>query len=125
MITLGDIHGDSRIIHNYLSRGYLNNKTVYQVGDFGLYDLKTCNLTKSCLEDIDAHCKDTNTKIRVIRGNHDNPKFWLNDDERILFNKTYSNIELIPDYHIETIDGKSIMFIGGGVCCAERTAVGV
>lgn len=109
---LGDIHGDIDIIKKYLHRGVLDDANLYQIGDFGL-GFKS--MTDVKLGELDNKLEEYNTNLFVIRGNHDDPSFWLDGSKRNDFNRKYTNITLIPDYHSEIIGGKSVLFIGGSV----------
>jgi DNA repair exonuclease SbcCD nuclease subunit len=44
----------------------------------------------------------------VIRGNHDNPIYWNGD-------WLLDNIELLPDYSVREIEGKTVLFVGGAL----------
>lgn len=120
-ILLGDIHGNLKVLFKYIQRGYASGGCIYQIGDFGIYNPEgeegsyDRNILHEDLEDLDKRLVEQDTKLKVIRGNHDNPKYWNNDEIRNLFNKTYNNIELLPDYHIEVIEDQTCLFIGGSV----------
>lgn len=111
-IILGDIHGNTDIIKKYLYRGVLDNSNLYQIGDFG-FGFRA--ITEDILNNLNEELESHNTNLFIIRGNHDDPEFWLDDDKRNEFNDGYSNITLLPDYHSEIIGGKSVLFIGGSV----------
>lgn len=112
---LGDIHGNVKKLQRIIDAGYASGGTIYQIGDFGLGDLESFWFTRDDLDDINYILKKTDTQLKVIRGNHDNPKYWNDDIERKLFNSTYTNIELLKDYHQEVINDKTYLFIGGAV----------
>lgn len=106
VIFIGDIHGHIDPIIRNLTSFDLSEQNLIQVGDFGLgfdnlkKDLKVMNL-------LDTTLQASNTKLYIVRGNHDNPSFW--DTEG------FSNIILCKDYSVHEIDNQKVLFIGGGV----------
>ena len=112
------------------------SKPIYIVGDvhgkwdelftrINNYEIKDCYLI--CVGDLGIGFKDSHAKeIRMleiantffaardieflsIRGNHDNPTFFNKEI------KTFSNLRLIPDYHVEFINDEKFLFVGGAV----------
>ena len=79
---LGDIHGNVKKLQRIIDAGYASGGTIYQIGDFGLGDLESFWFTRDDLDDINYILKKTDTQLKVIRGNHDNPKYWNDDIER-------------------------------------------
>jgi hypothetical protein len=117
-LILGDIHGNVKVLLKYIHREYAKGGTIYQIGDFGVFDLDdpyTEAITEEDLDDINDKLVEHDTQLRVIRGNHDNPKYWVNLTWRNSINKRWSNIEFLPDYHVEKIGDMVCMFIGGAV----------
>ena len=111
-------------------------KTIYIVGDIhGKWDalfkeidsFDMCDCTLICVGDLGVGFKDSHAKeIRAlqfaneffaardidflsIRGNHDNPAFFNGEIQR------FSNLRLLPDYHVETINDKRFLFVGGAI----------
>jgi len=111
---LGDIHGETNIINKWLYRGHLDDTDLYQIGDWGM-GFGRLVVMENTLESLDTRLGEHNCKLFIIRGNHDDPSFWCNDDKRTHFNKTYANIELIPDFTTKIIRGEKVLFFGGGV----------
>lgn len=104
MYLLGDIHGDFNVI-SYFAQDNANKdpKTLIQVGDFG------AGFRKHFLDDMDYLnniLSEFNVTLYVIRGNHDDPKFFNGE-------YNWSNIKLLPDYTVLFIEGRRILFIGG------------
>ena len=106
MILLGDIHGDFATIVNFARKNEgLEPLYLIQVGDFGagfhsdfLLDMEYLN------EELSAH----NVTLYVIRGNHDDPKFFTGEYE-------WSNLKLLKDYTVLTLEGKRILLVGGAI----------
>ena len=76
---------------------------MIQLGDFG------AGFSPDFLDDMEylnEHLFEYNVTLYVIRGNHDNPKF---------FNGKYnwSNLKLLKDYTVLDLEGKKILLIGG------------
>lgn len=109
MIIIGDLHGEYINLLYKITKHELTNTTFIQVGDFGLgfhdfkYDLQT-------LTGLNKFLKLRNNKLYIIRGNHDNPSFWK-DNQELLF----TNIFFVQDYEVLTIEDHRILCIGGGI----------
>lgn len=106
MVFLGDIHGNFNVLLYYA----LENKNkdllnIIQVGDFGA---GFNNYFESNMNYLNQTFKESNVNLYVIRGNHDNPKY---------FNGKYnwSNIRLLKDYTILNIENKRILLVGGAI----------
>ncbi len=118
MVLIGDIHGTFRTVSDEIKNG--SEKHIIQVGDFGLgfnnEQRDMLNMTQ--LDNLlSAHFKT----LYVVRGNHDDPKYW---DGR--WEKKWANIDFVPDYGVRVIEGKYVLFIGGAVSIDRRQrAIGV
>lgn len=107
IIFLGDIHGNFNYIASEIKRKMISDCTIIQVGDFGI-GFTTPENDKKILETFDLFLAQYNITMYVIRGNHDNPKFFKG--EHIL-----NNLKLIPDYTVLEIDNHRILCVGGAV----------
>lgn len=113
MYFLGDLHGS--ISHFLYTLVRLNKKglNVIQVGDFGIgfnnekVELKNLDYLNQSLIEWDCN-------LYIIRGNHDDPKFFKGDYKDKI-NKMYSNIHFVEDYEVLEIENKKIFFLGGGI----------
>lgn len=110
IIGVGDIHGQFHVLHDKK----LSGCDVIQVGDFGL-GFRTKKQEQNQMEALNKFGVDHDINYFAIRGNHDNPVYTQDPDTNTKFNETYSNIELIPDWTTKIINGKTVLFIGGGV----------
>jgi len=109
MIAIGDIHGNFDKLLRNIIRYDLHDEILIQIGDFGIgFDPIMVELIK--LVNIDLELEKRNCKLYIIRGNHDNPSFW--EKNRITDLKY---ITFIEDYSILDIEGKNVLFIGGGI----------
>lgn len=107
MITVGDIHGEIHSLLQRLDKFNIKRTNIYQVGDWGLgfhekeKDLHNLDIVNEIMKELGCH-------IYIIRGNHDDPKFW-NDG------CSMSNLTLVKDYDvIDNEDGRTLC-IGGGI----------
>jgi len=115
MFVIGDIHGYT-LDWKTGKRGFdyimgmientLQGANIIQVGDFGMTN--DVNRMNKILKKFNKILKRVDSKMYVIRGNHDNPAFWNGTH-------IYSNIELVPDYETRVIDGKTVLFMGGAI----------
>lgn len=111
LFFLGDIHGDYHCISYYLKDKDLFNCLIYQVGDFGVgFDP---NSEKLILNQVNNILRERNSKVIVIRGNHDNPEFFGEMKHK------FSNIDFLSDYTISTVIinqvEQNILGIGGAI----------
>lgn len=113
IILLGDIHGRFDVILSKLNTGLLDDTILIQIGDFGLGFRP--HFEKSELERIDKRLKEQNCELFVIRGNHDEPKWFTNPVINSEFNQKHKNITLLPDYYTKDINGVRFLFVGGAV----------
>lgn len=109
MIFLGDIHGEFDRLLELIENTITPDSNLFQVGDFGI-GFKPIIYEKSKLEKVNSVLKEKNITMYVIRGNHDNPDFF---NKASSFNDT--NIVIVEDYTILTIEGVNILCIGGAV----------
>tara|TARA_R110000868_G_scaffold401649_2_gene677273 strand:- start:8605 stop:9237 length:633 start_codon:yes stop_codon:yes gene_type:complete len=85
----------------------MEGTNLFHVGDFGLvYDEKRTNDT---LFRLNTKLVETNNMMWVIRGNHDDPKYWNGDYQM------FDNVKLIPDYTVVEVEGKRVLCVGGAV----------
>lgn len=107
ILFLGDIHGNFNYIKSEILRKKITDCTIIQVGDFGIGFTSIENDTR-ILKEFDAFLNVVNITMYVIRGNHDNPKFFNG-------NFQYENLKLLEDYSILELEGKKILLVGGAV----------
>jgi predicted phosphodiesterase len=106
MIVLGDIHGDFKTITFFARKNkFKEPQNLIQVGDFG------AGFSKFFLDEMEFlnnELRDSNITLYVIRGNHDDPKFFTGEYE-------WSNIKLLKDYTTLVIEDKKVLFVGGAI----------
>ena len=106
-IGIGDTHGDHKGIMMKIAKYKITDSVFIHVGDFGIgfieehKDLHNLNV-------LNEHFVEANNMLYVIRGNHDNPKF---------FDGYYqlSNVKLMPDYSVIELNGNKILLVGGAI----------
>lgn len=107
LLFCGDIHSVIDVIPKYLKNMELTNCAVFQVGDFGIgFDNE--HKENRRMDYLNERMKNYNSDLYVIRGNHDNPKY---------FDGTYnlSNLFLLKDYSEVEINYLNILCIGGAI----------
>lgn len=112
LLFCGDIHGDIDVIPNFLKKNGLKECAVFQVGDFGIGFENEHNEYRRMVH-LNKRMSIYNSDLFVIRGNHDNPKYFDGG-----FNM--SNLFLLKDYSIVNINGVNILGIGGAIS-VDRT----
>lgn len=108
IILVGDIHGRFDQLILKINRANITDANIIQVGDFGL-GFQSFEDDHTMLFGLNEYLISRNCKLYVIRGNHDNPSYWSNSSFE------FSNIVLVPDYTVLTIDNKKILFVGGAI----------
>ena len=112
IIAVGDVHGEfkemqSQMVEIMESAGEPVN--FVQVGDFGL-GFERPKRDHDRLTTINHFLKEKDSRLYVIRGNHDNPGFW-----EWGCGYQFSNIEFVPDDYVRVIEGKTCYFAGGAI----------
>ena len=107
MIFTGDWHQQFKVVMDLINKFGFENDDIIQVGDFGIGYNKDDN---ERLEALNAFLVSKNLHIWVIRGNHDDPRYFMGK-----YMYFYSNIHLIPDYTVLKIQDKNILFVGGAI----------
>ena len=110
---LGDLHGYWSVILNHLNHVHETETCYIQVGDFGIgFDDIEKEFEK--LQRLNARLVEYNSDLFILRGNHDNPYWFIADDYNYLKDQL-TNIFFVPDYTVLNIDLENHLFIGGGV----------
>jgi len=82
--------------------------TFFHVGDFGVGLEITYHSDEERLVKLNKVLKEFNCHLYVIRGNHDDPYFFIG-------NHNYSNLHLMEDYSIVEINGDKVLMVGGAI----------
>lgn len=114
LITIGDTHGNFKLISRRVKSLQLNDFTLIHVGDFGVgfydehKDIESLNALDKVL--IDANCK-----LYVIRGNHDKPYLFNGE-----WSNQFKNITLVKDYSVLNVNNKNVLLVGGAISIDRR-----
>ena len=111
IIAIGDVHGKFDQLISKIDDVLETNTDVnfIQLGDFGL-GFKDPKIEWGIMSMINLRLEEGNSRLYVIRGNHDNPSYW---DGGTGFH--FSNIEFMTDDHVREIEGKMCYFAGGAI----------
>lgn len=120
MIYVGDLHGNWRNLIARIAREDIHDKNFMQVGDLGL-GFQSIEKDLHNLEILNQVMEERNCMFYAIRGNHDNPDFFMDDLHYHLGYTPASNLEqlynikLVSDGTILDVENKNILCIGGGI----------
>jgi len=107
MYFIGDINKDFIHLKNNLINSDFFEQSFFQLGNLSLE--KDEDLHNENFVTINEYLKKRNSMLYVIRGNHDNPDYFLKT------NRLFSNIILLSDNSIIDIDNYKIYILGGGI----------
>lgn len=119
--VVGDIHREANALALALSMYDISNCTIILLGDIGIWRYRDYKAYKK----LDDCAKERNIIIYAFRGNHDNPAFFRDFDNRspvvTRFWNKFSNFKVLPDLTEVIINDMKGIIIGGGVsidrCC--------
>ena len=102
----GDIHGEwKELIWTLIRRYDIKNADILILGDFGIgFDKTMPDLYKWAEKKLE----DSDLVIRVIRGNHDDPSYF-SDEEKY----SYPRLRFLEDHKVYNICGREVYAIGG------------
>lgn len=112
LLICGDVHGDENVIPNFIRDRNLDTCAVFQAGDYGI-GFETEHREERWLKYQNERMKNSDSDLFVIRGNHDDPKYFDG-------NTKMSNITLLKDYTVVNINGWNVLGVGGAVS-VDRT----
>ena len=108
MRCIGDLHGRFEVVAQHLRQHATPGETLIQVGDFGLGFRPRAEDT-AWLRKLDAQLGAAQMRLLAIRGNHDDPALFGTSWVEL------AHIELLADYSVRTIDGLTVLFVGGAI----------
>lgn len=110
IVAIGDIHGKISQLTNRLEELNIGKGVDYvQLGDFGLgFDSPLRESRK--LKELDLLLARLESRMWVIRGNHDNPIYWDPN-----YSYDLENIRFVPDNTFLQIAGSNCFFAGGAI----------
>lgn len=110
IFCIGDIHGKFDILAEKI-KGLPRNSHLLCVGDIGIGFEDS--LEPSCLYHVNGVAAVRDISIWMIRGNHDNPYNFREDQP--IWNNDLSNIKLMADVDSLELEGNHIVFVGGAI----------
>lgn len=115
IIFVGDVHGKFSTLEHYLHDRYkIENSIIIICGDFGIGFNKHNYYIDELNNKLNNKLLKFNNHLIVVRGNHDDPKYFNNSNE------FGSNIILVKDYSIININGYNILCLGGAISVDRR-----
>lgn len=106
-LCLGDTHGNHKFIMHKIKSLDIRDTTIIHVGDFGV-GFKNIHTDKVEMNSLNKRLEDYNCHMYVIRGNHDNPEYFDGSWD-------WSNLHLVPDYTVVTVNGDDVLLVGGAI----------
>lgn len=108
---IGDLHGDFNSLLRNIKNRNITDCSFINLGDCGLgFYLKSIHLQE--LREVNNVLKERNIFLYLFRGNHDDPAYFnreVKDDDEFML----SNIKVLPDYTVMTINDNNILIVGG------------
>lgn len=115
VIVHGDNHGQWDRLFRLIDEKSIEDCILIGVGDCGV-GFKAPHKQKREFELLNDGFKKRNIDYLAVRGNHDDPSYFLGQ-------YNYTHFKLLPDYHTETINGEKFLFVGGAVSIDRRLRV--
>jgi hypothetical protein len=118
--VIGDIHGNfSELSYNINKRFLLENSLNIVLGDCGIGGFHKDEYYIIAFDKLNRDLKKNNNYVVFFRGNHEPPEYF-NGEKNKIFDQ-FSNVYVIPDYSIVSInDSFNILCIGGAIS-VDRT----
>lgn len=104
----GDIHGEFGAVSTFINSYCLYDCVLIICGDVGLGFNKERYYIDT-LEKLNKTCEKRNVYVLMVRGNHDDPRYFR--DKFI----DYSHVKAIDDYTVVETNNKNILCVGGAV----------
>lgn len=104
---LGDVHGKWEELFAEIKNHEIKDCYLICVGDLGVGFKDSHTKEIRTLEIANSFFFNRDINFLSIRGNHDAPAFFNKEIQ------TFSNLRLIPDYHVEFINDQKFLFVGG------------
>lgn len=122
LYVLGDTHGENmRIAPHLIGDDKSLKKCILHCGDFGI-GFSSIKGDVTMMERLNTRLKKYNITMYVVRGNHDDPK-WFNSTGTITEGYQFSNVILVPDHTILNLtiqDEEKVVYMNGGAVSIDR-----
>jgi UDP-2,3-diacylglucosamine pyrophosphatase LpxH len=111
IILFGDAHGNWNQIIDHQNKYDIQDSLYIALGDFGVgFNLEKDETLK--LLQIRGQLAKSKNDLSIMRGNHDNPGYFVGQQYLIESN---AKINFLEDYTIKTINNQTWLFVGGAV----------
>ena len=107
----GDIHGQFNPLLYILENGNYSGSSIFIAGDIGL-GFSTLEVDLETLKSVEKRLKKIDVNLYLIRGNHDDPRYWAWDFDIRNFGK-YPHVHFMKDYQFVELEGHKILAVGG------------
>lgn len=111
---LGDVHGKWEELFSRINANEITGCYLICVGDLGIGFKGSHSKEIRSLEIANEFFAKRDIQFLSIRGNHDNPAFFNTEIQK------FTNLRLIPDYHVEFINDEKFLFVGGAISIDRR-----
>jgi UDP-2,3-diacylglucosamine pyrophosphatase LpxH len=109
LFIVGDLHGKFEQLFKLIDQYEINNCYLVSVGDIGIGFKSDKRKELRAIEIYNEFFESRNIDFMGIAGNHDARKLYFNGSVNL------SNFRLLPDYHVEFINGEKFLFVGGAI----------
>lgn len=109
IIACGDVHGEFEALAEKIAEYGISDATVVVAGDCGFGFEPWCFYDRLYRERLHARLEQANVLLLMVRGNHDDPRYF--DGEMI----DYPCMKTLPDYTVVHTCSHNILCIGGAV----------
>ena len=114
---VGDLHGTFGAMKLSILHYNIRDCILICVGDLGV-GFHHPNREPSIWRNLNSFFAEHNIHFYSIRGNHDDPKYFSGPNRINL-----SNFHLLPDYHRETFNGETFLFVGGAISVDRKDRI--
>ena len=122
LYVLGDTHGENmKIAPHLIGDDKSLSKCILHCGDFGI-GFSSVKGDVAMMERLNTRLKKYNTTMYVVRGNHDDPK-WFNSSGTDTEEHQFPNVILVPDHTILNLtiqDEAKVVYMNGGAISIDR-----
>jgi DNA repair exonuclease SbcCD nuclease subunit len=111
----GDIHGEFHSFRWKLDR--IPNAVLIACGDIGM-GFNQIEYYHEVFENLNLKLSEQNTYLLMLRGNHDDPKYFDGSF------REFSHIRLLPDYSVISVGDTNVLCIGGATSVDRTMRIG-
>jgi DNA repair exonuclease SbcCD nuclease subunit len=109
MLVGGDVHGNFKYLLTLISGYNFRDSNIVICGDCG-FGFEEHKKEVATVKYLNQSFVARNNQLYLCRGNHDDPKYWSEED-----NLSDKNIHFVPDYSVLQIENNNVLFLGGAI----------